>query len=62
MSGAFALAVTSVGLLAGMDALVKAQAAQFPVAQIACLRFVFGSLAILIAIALARPPGLASRR
>ena len=32
MSGAFALAVTSVGLLAGMDALVKAQAAQFPVA------------------------------
>ena len=56
MSGAFALAATSVGLLAGMDALVKAQAAQFPVAQIACLRFVFGSLAILIAIAIARPP------
>jgi drug/metabolite transporter (DMT)-like permease len=55
MSGAFALAITSVGLLAGMDALVKAQAAQFPVAQIACLRFVFGSLAILIAIAIARP-------
>ncbi|MBV8183497.1 MAG: DMT family transporter [Hyphomicrobiales bacterium] len=55
MSGAFALAVTSVGLLSGMDALVKAQAAQFPVAQIACLRFVFGSLAILIAIAIARP-------
>jgi drug/metabolite transporter (DMT)-like permease len=56
MSGAFALAATAVGLLAGMDALVKGQAAQFPVAQIACMRFVFGSLAILVAIGVARPP------
>jgi S-adenosylmethionine uptake transporter len=35
---------------------VKGQAAQFPVAQIACMRFVFGSLAILVAIGVARPP------
>jgi drug/metabolite transporter (DMT)-like permease len=55
VSGAFALAVVAVGLLAGMDAMVKGQAAAFPTAQIALLRFAFGSLAILVAITVMRP-------
>jgi S-adenosylmethionine uptake transporter len=55
-SRAFALAVTAVGLLAAMDAMVKGQATAFPAAQIALMRFTFGSLAILAVIAVARPP------
>jgi drug/metabolite transporter (DMT)-like permease len=56
MSRAFAIAVLAVGLLSAMDALVKAQAAAFPTPQIALLRFGFGTLGILAAIAVARPP------
>jgi drug/metabolite transporter (DMT)-like permease len=56
MSRAFAIAVLAVGLLSAMDALVKAQAAAFPTPQIALLRFCFGTLAILAAIVVARPP------
>jgi drug/metabolite transporter (DMT)-like permease len=56
MSGAFALAVLAVGLLTGMDAMVKAQGAAFSTPQIALMRFIFGSLAILAAMAVVRPP------
>jgi drug/metabolite transporter (DMT)-like permease len=56
MSRAFAIAVLAVGLLSAMDALIKAQAAAFPTPQIALLRFAFGTLFILAAMALARPP------
>ncbi|SDR63118.1 EamA-like transporter family protein [Rhizobiales bacterium GAS113] len=56
MSRAFALAVLAVGLLSGMDAMIKAQAAAFSTPQIVLMRFVFGSLAILGVAAVARPP------
>jgi drug/metabolite transporter (DMT)-like permease len=56
MSRAFALAVLAVGLLSGMDAMIKAQAASFSALQIALLRFAFGSLCILAVMAVARPP------
>ena len=56
MSRAFALAVAAVGLLSAMDAMVKAQAFEFPTGQIALLRYFFGSLAILAVMGIARPP------
>jgi len=56
MSRAFALAVLAVGLLSGMDAAIKGLATSFSVPQIALLRFIFGSLAILAVTAVVRPP------
>jgi S-adenosylmethionine uptake transporter len=56
MSRAFALAVLAIGLLSAMDAAIKGLATAFSTPQIAFLRFVFGSLAILVVTAIVRPP------
>jgi drug/metabolite transporter (DMT)-like permease len=56
MSGAFGLAVLAVGVLSGMDAAIKGLSAEFSTPQIAFLRYLSGSLAILAVIAVARPP------
>jgi drug/metabolite transporter (DMT)-like permease len=56
MSRAFGLAVLAVGLLSAMDAAIKGLAAEFPTPQIALLRYVSGSVAILAVMAVARPP------
>jgi drug/metabolite transporter (DMT)-like permease len=56
MSRAFGLAVLAVGLLSAMDAAIKGLATEFSTPQIAFLRYVSGSLAILTVIAFARPP------
>ena len=55
-SRAFGLAVLAVGLLSAMDAAIKGLAAEFSTPQIAFLRYVAGSLAILVVIAITRPP------
>jgi S-adenosylmethionine uptake transporter len=56
VSRAFGLAVLAVGLLSAMDAAIKGLAAEFSTPQIAFLRYLSGSLAILAVIAVARPP------
>jgi drug/metabolite transporter (DMT)-like permease len=53
---AFALAVLAVGLLSAMDAAIKGLSSSFSTPQIALLRYVSGSLAIIAVIAVARPP------
>lgn len=56
MSGAFSLAVLAVGLLSAMDAMIKGAAADFSTPQIALMRFLFGSAAIIVVVALVHPP------
>ena len=53
---AFALAVLAVGVLSAMDAAIKGMAVEFSTPQIALMRYVAGSLAILAVIAVVRPP------
>jgi S-adenosylmethionine uptake transporter len=56
ISRAFGLAVLAIGLLSAMDAAIKGLAVSFSTPQIAFLRYLSGSLAILVVVAITRPP------
>lgn len=48
-------AVAGIGVLSVMDAIIKGLAAHFPTFQLAFARYLFGSLAILLLVAVVRP-------
>lgn len=58
--GALARALAAIALLSGMDAVIKALAARYPVFQVAFLRFAFGLVFASAALGTIRP-GLPSR-